>query len=272
MAVISGAALPAASQLLLGDSSVPILRHLLRGHPARILPLYTTTPFCECSSPTSPCLLTSYCPPAFILLLPHPPLFPVLLHLLLLLSSWLALLLPHSPLFPALLRLLLRLPLLTRPGLSSKAQEVFLPKSLNFILFYSFLSNPSVLRSPTSALHFSGPLDTVFCDLTPRTTSLALFLPITGTLAAVLLFLSDKAHPSLNFQFFFSPRLDAYSHYVRVNILLKQLFFFLVNIYAPPICSSTVVCRTNSFSFSVIFSSRNIFILGDFTVITVFGT
>ena len=37
-----------------------------------------------------------------------------------------------------------------------------------------------------------------------------------------------------------------------------------LNVYAPPICSSPTDGRTDSFSFSILSSSRNLFILGDF--------
>ena len=59
--------------------------------------------------------------------------------------------------------------------------------------------------------------------------------------------------------------LDPYSDYVGVNISLNKsssVSFF--NVYAPPIRSSPTDGRTDSFSPSILPSSRNLFILGDF--------
>ena len=58
--------------------------------------------------------------------------------------------------------------------------------------------------------------------------------------------------------------LDPYSDYVGVNLSLNNsssLSFF--NVYAPPICSSSMDSRIASFSPSIL-PSRNLFILGDF--------
>ena len=59
--------------------------------------------------------------------------------------------------------------------------------------------------------------------------------------------------------------LDPYSDYVGVNISLNNssLVSFL-NVYAAPIRSSPTDGRTDSFSSSILPSSRNLFILGDF--------
>ena len=59
--------------------------------------------------------------------------------------------------------------------------------------------------------------------------------------------------------------LDSYSDYVGVNISLnKSSSVSFLNVYAPPIRSSPTDGRTNSFSPSILPSSRNLFILGDF--------
>ena len=59
--------------------------------------------------------------------------------------------------------------------------------------------------------------------------------------------------------------LDPYSDYVGVNISLnKSSSVSFLNVYAPPICSSPMDGRTDSFSPSILPSSRNLFILGDF--------
>ena len=59
--------------------------------------------------------------------------------------------------------------------------------------------------------------------------------------------------------------LNPYSDYVGVNISLNKFSSMsFLNVYAPPICSSPTDGRTNSFSPSILPSSRNLFILGDF--------
>ena len=59
--------------------------------------------------------------------------------------------------------------------------------------------------------------------------------------------------------------LDPYSDYVGINISLnKSSSLSFLNVYAPPIYSSQTDGRTDSFSPSILPSSRNLFILGDF--------
>ena len=59
--------------------------------------------------------------------------------------------------------------------------------------------------------------------------------------------------------------LDPYSDYVGVNISLnKSSSVSFLNVYAPPIRSSPTDGRTDSFSPSILPSSRNLFILEDF--------
>ena len=59
--------------------------------------------------------------------------------------------------------------------------------------------------------------------------------------------------------------LDLYSDYVRVNISLKNSSSLLfLNVYTPPIYSFPTDGRTDSFSLSILSSSRNLFIPGDF--------
>ena len=59
--------------------------------------------------------------------------------------------------------------------------------------------------------------------------------------------------------------LDPYSNYVGVKISLNNSFSLsFVNVYGPPIRSSPTDGRTDSFSPSILPSSRNFFILGDF--------
>ena len=59
--------------------------------------------------------------------------------------------------------------------------------------------------------------------------------------------------------------LDPYSDYVGINISLNNSSSVpFLNVYAPPIRSSPTDGRTNYFSPSILSSSRNVFILGDF--------
>ena len=59
--------------------------------------------------------------------------------------------------------------------------------------------------------------------------------------------------------------LDPYSDNVGVNISLNNFFSIsFLNVYAPPIRSSSTDGRADSFSPSILSSSRNLFILGDF--------
>ena len=67
--------------------------------------------------------------------------------------------------------------------------------------------------------------------------------------------------------------LDSYSDYVGINISFNNsssVSFFIV--YASPIRSSPTDGRTDSFSPSILTSSRNLFILGDFNCHHPFGT
>ena len=59
--------------------------------------------------------------------------------------------------------------------------------------------------------------------------------------------------------------LDPYSDYVGINISLSNSSSLsLLNVYGPPILSCPTDGRTDSFSPSILSSSRNLFILGDF--------
>ena len=59
--------------------------------------------------------------------------------------------------------------------------------------------------------------------------------------------------------------LDPYSDYVGINISLnKSSSLSFLNVYAPPICFPPTDGRTDSFSPSILSSSRNLFILGEF--------
>ena len=59
--------------------------------------------------------------------------------------------------------------------------------------------------------------------------------------------------------------LDPYSDYVGVNIFLNNSSSLsFLNVYAPPIRSSSTDSRTDSLSLSILPSVKNLFILGDF--------
>ena len=61
------------------------------------------------------------------------------------------------------------------------------------------------------------------------------------------------------------PSLDPYSDYVGVNISLNDsTSLSFLNVYAPPFRSSPTDGRADSFSPSILSSSRNLFILEDF--------
>ena len=67
------------------------------------------------------------------------------------------------------------------------------------------------------------------------------------------------------FSISFLSLLDPYSDYVGVNISLNNSSSLsFLNVYAPPISSSPTDGRTDSFSPSILSSSRNLFIMGDF--------
>ena len=103
------------------------------------------------------------------------------------------------------------------------------------------------------------------CEVIKPTPSLACSLLMPCTLAAALSLLSGKAYPSLNFLCPLFSLLDSYSDYVGVKISLNNssLLPFL-NVYAPHICFFPTDNRADSFSPSILHSSRNLSILGNF--------
>ena len=144
--------------------------------------------------------------------------------------------------------------------------EIFKLGALNYFTFFRpILSNLSAFRNPIlTPLPFSRFLDSLLCVLIVPIPSLAFSLLIPRTLAAALLFSSGRAYLFLNFlpPLFFL--LDPYSDYVGINISLNNsssLSFLKVYV---PLCSSPIDGRTDSFSPSILSSSRNLFILGDF--------
>ena len=90
---------------------------------------------------------------------------------------------------------------LTCSGFFNEMLEVSEPGALNYYtLFRLILLTLFVSRNLTlTHLPLSGSLDSLLCDLIAPSPGLAFFLPIPGTLAAVSLFSSGRAYPSLNF-------------------------------------------------------------------------
>ena len=84
-------------------------------------------------------------------------------------------------------------------------------------------------------------------------------------LAATLSLLSSRAYLSLNFPLPLSIRLTHTLDYLEVNITLNNFSSLsFLNAHTPPIRSSLTNGRTDFFSPSILPSSKNLFILGDF--------
>ena len=152
-----------------------------------------------------------------------------------------------------------------RVGARSRCQ-VSVPGALNYFIFYRPIQSIlSASRNPIlTALPLSGFLDSLLCVLIAPTPGLAFSFLIPRTQAAALSFSSGKAYLFLNFLPPLSS-LDPYSDYVGTNISLNNSSSLsFLNVYAPPIRSSPTDGRTDSFSPSILPSSRNLFILGDF--------
>ena len=145
--------------------------------------------------------------------------------------------------------------------------EVSEPGALNYytlspiILWIFTVSKNSTLTH----VPLSGSLDFLLRDLIKPTAGLAFFFLMTRKPAAVSSFSSGRAYPSQNFPPFLSLFAWPYSDSIRVNISLKNFSSLsFLNVYAPPICSSSTDSRTDCFSLSIFLSSRNLFILGHF--------
>ena len=173
----------------------------------------------------------------------------------------------HRPLFLAIfLRLLLPLLPLTLSGFFNGMLDVFEPGSLNYFIFYCPIQSIlSASRNPIlTPLPLSGFLDSLLCVLITPTPGLAFSPDTTHASGRVVIFVrqglsfSELSTSSLS-------SLDPYSDYVGINISLNNSSSVsFLNLYAPPIRSSPTDGRTDSFSPSILPSSRNLFILGDF--------
>ena len=165
---------------------------------------------------------------------------------------------------------------MTLLGFFNGMMEVFEPGALNYSTFFRpILSTSSAFRNPIlTHLPLSGFLDSLLCDLIVLVFCDLIVLIIPG-----LVFLSsDTTHAiggvvifvrqGLSFSQLSTSSLsslDPYSDYVGINISLNNSSSVsFLNVYALPIRSSPTDGRTNSFSPSILPSSRNLFILGDF--------
>ena len=173
----------------------------------------------------------------------------------------------HRPLLLAfLLRLLPSLLPLTLSGFFNGMLEVFEPGALNYSTFFRpILLILSAFRSPIlTDFPRSGFLDSLLCVLIAPTPGLAFSSDTTHASGGVVIFVRQ----GLSFFELFTSSLsslDPYFDYVGINISLNNSSSVsFLNVYAPPIRFSPTDSRTDSFSPSILFSSRNLFILGDF--------
>ena len=152
-------------------------------------------------------------------------------------------------------------PPITLSGFFNGMLEVFEPGALNyFTFFHPIVSTLSISRNPILT-HFplSGFLDSLLCILITLTPGLAFSLASGGAIIFIRQGLSFSKLSTSSFSL-----LDPYSDYVGVNISLNNSSSLSFNVDAPSICSSLMNGRTNSFSPSILPSSKNVFILGDF--------
>ena len=156
--------------------------------------------------------------------------------------------------------------LLTLSGFFNGMLKVFEPEALNcFTFFHSIPLTLPIAKKPNlnSSSSFRIPGFSALCF--DRTHSWSGILPQDAMHASgdVIIFFrqglsfSELSTSSLSL-------LDPYCDYVGVNISLSNSSLSLLNVYAPPIRSSPMDGRTDSFSPSILSSSRNLFILGDF--------
>ena len=139
--------------------------------------------------------------------------------------------------------------------------EVFEPGALNYFTFSRpTLSTLSVPRNPIlTPLPFSGFLGSLLCTLIASTPGLAFSVLMPPTPAAASSFSSGRAYPFLNFLHPLFLRLIPTMIMLGSTFLStappRSLFF---NVYVPHIRSSPTDGRTDSFSPSILSSSRNL--------------
>ena len=155
------------------------------------------------------------------------------------------------------------LSLLTLSGFFNGILEIFRPGALNYFIFF----RPILLTSFESRNQILTHLLSVFSALRSDRTHSRSGIPsrdATHASGGVIIFVRQ----GLSFSELFTSSLSSlnpYSDYVEVNISLNNSSSLsFLNVYAPPTRSSPKDGRTDSFSPSILPSSRNLFILGDF--------
>ena len=136
---------------------------------------------------------------------------------------------------------------LTLSGFFNGMLEVFEPGALNYSTFFRPILAFSALHSDRTHSR-SGILSS---DTTHASDGVVIFV-------RQGLSFSELSTSTIS-------SLDPYSDYVGINISLNNSSSLsYLNVYAPPICSSPTDGKTDSLSSSILPSSRNLFILGDF--------
>ena len=123
------------------------------------------------------------------------------------------------------------------------------PGALNYYTLFRLFSLTLFISKNLTLIYLplSGSLDSLLCNPMASTPDLVFFLLMSQTLVAASSFSSSRAYSSLSL-------LDPYSDYVEVNISLYDFSSLsFLNVYAPPIRSSTRDSRTNFFFFSLFF-------------------
>ena len=139
--------------------------------------------------------------------------------------------------------------------ISSHSVDLICIQESNLIALFPFrISGFSALRSDCTHLRFS-----ILSSDATHAGGVVFMIFIRQGLSFSELFIS------------FLSSLNLYSDYVGVNISLNNSSLSILNVYAPPIRSSTD-SRTDSLSPSILTSSRNLFILGTSIAITLCGT
>ena len=145
--------------------------------------------------------------------------------------------------------------------------EVFKPKALNYFTFFCpILLTLSASRNPIlTLLPLSEFLGYLLCVLITPTPGLAFSLLMPCTLA-MSSFLSGRANLFLNFLPLFLCSIPTLIMWGSTSLLTTppRCHFLMCMPPPPPICSSLTDGRADTFSPSILPSSQNLFILGDF--------
>ena len=139
------------------------------------------------------------------------------------------------------------------------------PGALNFYTFSRLNALFESRNLTLTHLPLSESLDSLLSDLIAPTPGRAFSLHMLRTLAVASSFLWSRAYSSRSSVPPLFLRLTPTLNNVGISISLNDSFALsFLNVYARPICSSPTDSRTDSFSPSIYFSSRNFFILGNF--------